>query len=103
MTTQAISSSTAPVGTQQQNSLWRAMWKHRTDYILISPFFIIFAIFHGFPLIWSVWLSLQKWQGIGEPKWFGIGNYERLLNTVRICGALGISPIFLFIIIPIIY
>lgn len=72
------------------------------EYLLISPFFIIFGIFHGYPLIWSLWLSFQKWQGIGEPKWFGWGNYERLLNSDRIWNALGNSLIFLVIMLPII-
>ncbi len=72
------------------------------EYLLISPFFIIFGIFHGYPLVWSLWLSFQKWQGIGEPKWFGLGNYERLLNSDRIWNALGNSLIFLVIMLPII-
>ncbi len=85
-----------------RSSIWRAVWKHRTEYLLISPFFIIFAIFHGYPLVWSIWLSFQKWQGIGEPRWFGTGNYERLLGSDRIWYALGNSLIFLVIMLPII-
>lgn len=85
-----------------RTSLWRTLWKHRVEYLLISPFFIIFGIFHGYPLIWSLWLSFHKWQGIGEPKWYGLGNYERLLNNDRIWNALGNSLIFLLIMLPII-
>ena len=85
-----------------KSSLWRTLWKHRVEYLLISPFFIIFGIFHGYPLVWSLWLSFHKWQGIGEPKWFGLGNYERLLNNDRIWNALGNSLIFLLIMLPII-
>jgi cellobiose transport system permease protein len=83
-------------------SLWRQVWKHRTEYLLISPFFIIFAIFHGYPLVWSLWLSFQRWQGIGEPRWFGLGNYERLLTNERTWGALGNSLIFLIVLLPVI-
>ncbi len=93
---------TSDVQRRSRTSIWRTLWKHRIEYLLISPFFIIFGIFHGYPLVWSLWLSFQKWQGIGEPKWFGLGNYERLLNSERIWNALGNSLIFLLIMLPII-
>ncbi len=70
------------------------------EYLLISPFFVIFGVFHGYPLVWSLWLSLHNWQGIGEPRWFGLGNYERLLNNPRIWNALGNTLIFLVILLP---
>jgi len=85
-----------------RSSIWHQIWKHRIEYLLISPFFIIFGIFHGYPLAFSIWLSFQKWQGIGEPRWFGLGNYERLLKSDRIIGALGNTIIFLIILLPII-
>ncbi|MBZ0301251.1 MAG: sugar ABC transporter permease, partial [Anaerolineae bacterium] len=83
-------------------SLRHRLWKHRAEYLLISPFFLIFGIFHGYPLVWSLWLSFQKWQGIGEPRWFGFGNYERLLKNERVIGALGNTLIFLVIMLPVI-
>ncbi len=88
--------------TRSRSRVWRAIWKYRIEYLLISPFFIIFTIFHGYPLVWSLWLSFQKWQGIGEPRWYGTGNYERLLSTDRIWTALGNTLIFLIIMLPVI-
>lgn len=93
-----ISSSKA----QTRSSIWHEIWKHRIEYLLISPFFLIFGVFHGYPLVFSIWLSFQKWQGIGEPRWFGLGNYERLLKSDRIIEALGNTIIFLIILLPII-
>jgi cellobiose transport system permease protein len=78
------------------------MWKHRMDYLLISPFFIIWGIFHGYPLVWALWLSFHKWQGIGQPQWFGTGNYERLLNSPLTRTALGNTLVFLVIMLPVI-
>ncbi len=97
-------STTMPVSAKSRvrSTIWRAIWKHRLEYLLISPFFIIFAIFHGYPLVWSLWLSFQRWQGIGEPRWIGLGNYERLLSSDRIWTALGNTLIFLVIMLPII-
>lgn len=82
-------------------NLLRQIWKHRTEYVFIAPFFIIFGIFHGYPLLWSIWLSFHRWNGVGEPRWFDFGNYERLLSNERTWNALGNSLIFLVILLPI--
>ncbi len=83
-------------------SWWSHIWKHKTEYLLISPFFIIFGIFHGYPLLWSLWLSFHRWQGVGEARWFGFGNYERLLTNPRTWQALGNTCIFLLVLLPLI-
>ncbi len=44
-------------------------------YIFISPFFILFAVFALFPLLFSGYVSLFKWDGINEMQWEGLGNY----------------------------
>lgn len=85
-----------------RQGLLRQIWKHRLEYLLISPFFIIFGVFHGYPLLWSIWISLYRYQGIGEPRWFAFGNYERLLNNDRVWNALGNTIIFLLVMLPII-
>jgi cellobiose transport system permease protein len=93
---------TPTASARASSSLLHQIWKHRGEYLLISPFFIIFGVFHGYPLVWSLWLSFQRWQGIGEPRWFGLGNYERLLTNERVIGALGNTLIFLVFMLPII-
>lgn len=103
MSTQNPSSGLPIPAPKPRTASWtHQLWKHRAEYLLISPFFIIFAIFHGYPLVWSFWLSLQKWQGIGEPRWFGTGNYERLLNNDRVMNALGNTLIFVVFMLPVI-
>ncbi len=37
----------------------------RTIYLFISPFFILFAIFQFFPLVWSFYMSFHEWNGLG--------------------------------------
>jgi cellobiose transport system permease protein len=91
-----------PTRTTARRSRLRQLWKYRTEYLLISPFFIIFGIFHGYPLLWSFWLSFHRWQGIGEPRWFGLSNYERLLNNDRTWQALGNTLIFVLVLLPLI-
>lgn len=98
----SLSQTTAARPRHNRTSLLRQIWKHRAEYLLISPFFIIFGIFHGYPLVWSFWLSFQRWQGIGEPRWFGWGNYERILNNDRTWSALGNTLIFVVVLLPLI-
>ncbi|WP_082053263.1 carbohydrate ABC transporter permease [Gordoniibacillus kamchatkensis] len=62
------------------SQLWREIYKHRVIYLFISPFFILFAVFGLFPILFSLYLSLHKWDGIGEMKYLGLGQYNYLLH-----------------------
>ena len=65
--------------------------KYRAPYLFILPFFILFIVFQRVPTIWTVYISLTKWRGIGTPEFVGFENYwkmviddmfwESLLNT----------------------
>jgi cellobiose transport system permease protein len=58
----------------------RGLLKYWREYLCISPFFILFAVFFAYPIGWSLVLSFQRWDGIGEPSWVGLDNYQFLLN-----------------------
>lgn len=60
--------------------LWKEMKKNRTAYLFISPFFLLFFIFGIYPLLFSFYLSLSSWDGIGEIKFVGLRNFELLLK-----------------------
>jgi cellobiose transport system permease protein len=49
-------------------------------YAAISPFYILFAIFGVFPIVFSLYLSFQDWDGIGDMSFVGFGQYEYLLS-----------------------
>jgi cellobiose transport system permease protein len=49
-------------------------------YALVSPYFVLFAIFGLFPLGFTLWVSLHKWRLAGEKSWVGFDNYEFLLT-----------------------
>jgi cellobiose transport system permease protein len=51
-----------------------------TPYLLVSPYFILFAIFGLFPLGFTVWVSLHRWELAGEKTWVGLDNFEFLLT-----------------------
>ncbi len=80
------------------------MWQYRHFYLFISPFFLLFAIFGLYPLLFSFYLSFTKWDGLTEMTWVGLANFELLIHdeifftslwNTFIIGLLYIPPMFL--------
>lgn len=46
----------------------------------LSPWIIGFLLFSGFPILFSFFLSLTKWNLLGTPKFVGLSNYTDLLS-----------------------
>lgn len=82
---------------KQKNKMWYG-------YLFVSPFIIVFAIFGLYPIIYTMYLSFQSWDGLAQIIPVGFKNYSRLVtdpvflqsvwNTVRIWG---VNFIFLLI------
>ena len=53
--------------------------KYRAPYLFILPFFILFVVFQLVPTIWTVYISLTKWRGIGAPEFVGFENYSKMV------------------------
>ena len=49
-------------------------------YVFIAPFYLLFAIFMLYPIIFSFRASFTSWNGVSEMKWIGLQNYARLLK-----------------------
>jgi multiple sugar transport system permease protein len=57
--------------------------KRWAPYLFISPFFMLFAVFGLFPLLFSAYVSFFRWDGIGgmaSMKWESLGNYAFALQ-----------------------
>lgn len=88
----------------QSNSIPRRMWRHRHFYLFISPFFILFGVFGLYPLLFSLYISFTKWDGLTPAVWVGLGNFRDMLhdeilfkslwNTLAI-GLIYIPPMFI--------
>ena len=84
-------------------------------YLFVAPFFIVFAIFGLYPILYTFFLSFQKWDGLAPMQGMGWNNFARLIsdrvfyqtigNTLRIwvvnfipqiLSALVLSAIFTF-------
>ena len=88
-------------------STWRSglgKFDHKVvPYLLISPFFILFAVFGLFPLIYNGVVAFRNWSILQPDKdgWAGFGNFSRLLEDERFWNALGNTfGIFLLSTIP---
>jgi cellobiose transport system permease protein len=72
------------------------LWFYRFDtkrvpYVLISPFFLIFAVFGLFPLVFNGVVALRTWR-LDDPDangWAGFANFDRLLHDSAFWNALG--------------
>jgi ABC-type sugar transport system permease subunit len=63
--------------------LIRQIVKSRNAYLFIAPFFIGFLIFDAFPIVYSAYISLHKWNGLGPMEYRGFKNYVRLFQDDR--------------------
>ena len=62
-----------------QDTLGRRIWKARSSYLLMSPFFILFFFFTVLPVLMSVGLSFTYFNMLEAPKFVGWQNYIKLL------------------------
>ncbi|MGH3736692.1 MAG: carbohydrate ABC transporter permease [Micromonosporaceae bacterium] len=68
---------------------------HRWDvkgspYLYVTPFFVLFAAFGGFPLLYTAWMSLHDWNLLDPARPFvGGANYTRLFGDPYFWNALG--------------
>src|SRR5699024_4444142 len=72
----------------KEKSTLHEIIKNRTLYLFISPFFIIFFIFGLFPILFSLYLALQEWGGVGEMKFTGIDHFKYLIKDPQFWDAL---------------
>ena len=75
-----MQSSAPPADPGRWRRFTHALREHWQEYLFISPFFILFAIFFAFPIFWALQLSFQKWDGVTDPMWVGIDNYRFVLR-----------------------
>jgi cellobiose transport system permease protein len=52
-----------------------------SPYLYVSPFFIVFGVVGLFPLLYTAWVSLHKWDLIGgQGPWVGLDNFAFVLG-----------------------
>ncbi|GAA5069522.1 carbohydrate ABC transporter permease [Thermocatellispora tengchongensis] len=67
-----------------------------TPYVLISPYFLLFAVFGFFPLAFTLWTSFQKYELAGEARFTGLDNYVKLMGDADFWNAV-VNTVGIFI------
>ncbi|EWS83001.1 carbohydrate ABC transporter permease [Brachybacterium phenoliresistens] len=66
-------------------------------YLAISPFYLLFAVFGLFPILFSIVLSFTDWDGMGDISFVGLAQYQFLLSDGRFWNAVGNTFIIWFL------
>jgi ABC-type sugar transport system permease subunit len=85
---------------ENRGSLWKQILSHWVDYLFIAPFFITFAVFSLYPLIWALRLSFSSWRGFGPMQFVGLENYRVMLKDPYIVQSLVNTLEFAYILLP---
>ena len=56
----------------------RSREERRFITVFLAPAFLLFTVFVAFPAVRALTYSLQKWDGLTEPKWIGLDNFVEL-------------------------
>lgn len=60
---------------------WNRLDLRLSPYLFISPYFVLFALVGGFPLLFMAWVSVRKWNLIGgDGGAVGLDNYRAVLQ-----------------------
>ena len=92
MTTSMPCTEGAPAAAAARPAKKRYNMKQWAPYIFISPFFILFAVFSLFPLLFSIYLSFNQWEaasGVEAMQWVGLDNYKYALSDPWFLRSLG--------------
>ena len=71
--------------------------------IFLAPSFIPLIAFTFWPMLQSIWISLNKWNLISEPTWVGFDNYSNLLADPGTWKIFGHTLAFLLGYLPLVY
>ena len=69
-------------------------------YLLVSPYLIHLMVFVAFPVIFSIYLTFNKWNIISPMEFIGLGNFIRLFQDGLFFKALYNTLKFLIVHIP---
>ncbi|WP_326835690.1 sugar ABC transporter permease [Amycolatopsis rhabdoformis] len=67
----------------------RKRWRYLPQYLAVAPFFVLFAIFGVYPVLYSLYLALQRWDGVGPMKFVGLENFAFLLSDTTFWDSIG--------------
>jgi len=69
-------------------------------YVFVAPFFLLFAGFTLYPVLYALVLSVTYWHGVGTPRFIGWGNYTFLLTDDEFWGSIGNAATLWLLVVP---
>lgn len=75
-------------GPSRPRRIQQGLRERLAPYAYIAPFFVLFAIFGLFPLLFTFYVALFDWDPIGERHFVGLENFTELARDPRFWGAL---------------
>lgn len=73
-----------------------ALRENKNFYWMVSPFFILFAIFGIIPIGAALYLGFTDWDGLSSPNWVGLENYRDII-TDDIFGEVVYNTVYIWI------
>jgi multiple sugar transport system permease protein len=70
-------------------------------YLFAAPFIIGFLVFTAYPMVYSIWMSFQKWNLISPPQFVGMKNIIEALTNERALLSLYNSAYYTIFAVPI--
>ena len=76
-----MSTAAADINLDRTAAKRRAAWRRRGLVLaFMSPWLLGFAVFYGYPLVMSAYLSFTHYDLLGSPRWIGLANYRFLFT-----------------------
>ncbi len=57
-------------------------------YLWLLPALLLYGVFKIYPMIEGIWLSLLNWDGIDDPVFIGLRNFQRMFSDTQLGAAL---------------
>ena len=64
----------------KEKKISKKMW----PYLFALPFIVAYLLFNLFPVIYSFYMSLHEWNGVGDATFVGIANYTRIFTRDKL-------------------
>jgi ABC-type sugar transport system permease subunit len=90
-----------PIAAPHRRSTAQTVWRARWQYLAISPFYVLFAVFGLFPLLYTIVLSFHTWSGAGPWDAVGLENYRSLASHGQFLASLSNSLAYLVAGVPV--
>ncbi len=69
-------------------------------YLFLAPSVILICILNLWPILQTLWFSLNEIQGFQPPRWVGLENYMTVLRNEEFAGAFKNTVIYTLVTVP---